>query len=172
MTSQAAEAVTQWVDRGLNQSDPHVYDDYFSAGFRDHDPLNLPGLVRPTRSDWGTVEDLRSLAKFLASPLADFAFVVEDVLTSDDKAGYRIFGEGSIALVGDPCIRTVAGSVLGNPFRVGASESPEKLRQETRGLLPQGAVVGDRLYFQFRRVGMLRFFQGLIVENWGPWQCV
>lgn len=158
-----------WVMDGLNRGDQTAIRAAFAPGFRDYDPLVLPGLIVPSRRNWGTLDDNLAVVEALASPVVDFYFHIEDVVSSPTRIAYSLFGEGMLRVIGgNDDVTTVAAKVMGDPYRP-APGTARDVNNEIRRLLPTGALIGNNLHIQLRRVGMFRISEGMFVEHRGPW---
>jgi len=151
-----AELVRLFVDLVLNQ---HIADEIgrlFSRSYWDHDPFVIPGFGE-TGSRRAGVPFLHALVAFLTSPSTDFHFTLEDLVAGDDRAAYRLYGQGMVRVQTDDAGSTVpvVNSTRGT--------------QDTAGRTPY-ALVNGQLYLEYTCVGIFKVGHGQLLERWGPLQ--
>lgn len=152
--AQGVDLVRSFVDDGLNGHRLEVLDTIFSPAYRDHDPLRVPIAGREPTAGWaGTTRDVQVVIEFLAQASVDIAFHLADLFGSDDRVGYRLYGEGTMALA--------PGSEL---LRSAYERGP----RARASLTESGQLVGGRLHVEYRSVGIFRVTGGRLAERWGP----
>ncbi len=149
--------VERYVEKILNDHASSVIPEIFSARYRDHDPLLLPGSP-PSRS---SLENLRSFLGFLSAPTVDAHFHLMDSFPSacGSKIAFRIRGEGTVvvgtrAADGDRTLIDIGGDA-------GAEVSVPNAR------LGRGKLLGQRLHMEYYVNGIFRVEAGQIQERWG-----
>lgn len=149
---QGIELVRSFVEDGLNGHRLDAVDAIFSSAYRDHDPLRVPVAGEEPTLGWaGTTRDLRVVIEFLAQESVDIAFHLEDVFGCEDRVGYRLYGEGTMALaIGSQLLRAAA---RGGP--------------EVRAWSGAGGLVGNRLHVEYQSVGIFRVAGPRLAERWG-----
>jgi hypothetical protein len=141
---------------------------YVTPSYRDHHPFRVPGVLEPLVPGFGTVRDVRAMVDFLSLPAVDCWFSLEDAFTSDDRIGYRLFGEG-----------TVEVSRLSRALE--SRSGPQSRNNEMRHLTapgtstvlstlgsPDGQFVGNRFHITYSCVGVYHVRSGRLAERWGP----
>ena len=128
-----------WVESYLNRHDRDVIPSIFTPNFKDHDPIRVPTLAHPGSPAFRHATDyLESVVTFLASDAVDVVFTLEDAFAVEDRAAYRLFGEGT----------------------VGAG----RRSNGTRSAL----ALTEAVHITYQSVGMFRIEAGRFAERWGP----
>ena len=87
--------VRRFVDEVLNGHRDAVVSEIFAPTFRDHDPI-FQAVDAQSRLLVGGVQEMREMLKFLSRPGVDLVFHLEDCFGHEDRAAYRLFGEGTL----------------------------------------------------------------------------
>lgn len=153
------DLVRLYVAEILNGTNIHAISQLFNPRFVDHDPLRIPGVIRPTRSV-GTVADVRQQTLLLAMPGVDIKFHLEDVFQSPvGDVAYRVFGQGTVPLAAPD----ENGSALPRAMRVPGTSLAFVGSNDQR-------VLGNELHLAYRCVGIFRVSDGKLMERWGVMQ--
>jgi hypothetical protein len=166
MTTEGCELVDRYVEGVLNERRIEDVSNLFAPGFRDNDPLCIPGLLQPDSGTYGTREDVRRLVGLLTAPGVDVRFVCEDVFGYEDRVGFRIFGQGTIPLAR-------SRDLLSQEANSHGSRKWRRLRiaGATTALADDRSVGGyvfdDMGLVEYQSVGIFRVASGRIVERWG-----
>jgi hypothetical protein len=146
------DLVRSFVDDCLNGHRRDAVETIFSPAYRDHHPLRVPVAGEEPAAGWaGTTRDVQVVIDFLAQDSVDIAFVLEDVFGTDDRVGYRLFGEGTLALA--------PSSGLLRPGGEPEASAP---------ISGSGHLVGNRLHVEYLSIGIFKVAASRLAERWGP----
>lgn len=161
--------IERYVDEVLNRHSSEALHALFAANFKDNHPLRIPGVLEPPPGP-SSIDHVEKQVEILGSPGTDIAFTLEDWFEGgDNRTAYRLFGEGTVPLVG--------GDLTGPEEARDLNQEPiprvKKLaipgsRLQFTGVMPgDPRMVGDRLHVRYRTVGIFRTAQGQFIERWG-----
>jgi len=151
MTMSARRLIERFVDEVLNGTSVEALDALFHPSYLDHEPLS-------GRSSGG-VDDLRLLVSFLALATTDIRFTLEDVFESEQRAAYRIFGEGPGSV--DEFSKLVAHRQMPDARFDALRRSPTQMGLPLRSL-PTGI-----LHYSYSSTGIFIERGGKFQERWG-----
>ena len=166
--NRCVKLVREYIEEGLNGGRRDVVAELFSPNFRDHDPLVVPGLLEPRFPTLGGIREIYALIQFLLHPGVDFNFKLEDAFSSGNQVAYRLFGQGTIELVG-PDDESPASRVGGSGTSVGTRKVDvlgATLAIEPDGM-SEGTILGDRYQVLVSRVGIFSVAAGRLAQHWG-----
>lgn len=153
--SAGASCFRRFVTDVLNGHRQDVVDRLFQAGYRDHDPLLVPGFLEDPGFAGG-IGGVRALAGLLSAPGVDMAFTPEVVFGDDERIAYRLFGEGVVplaAVAGSPALPPIGGSAL---------------RDGTTGLQrPLGRPDVEVVHVLYSCTGIFQLSGGRFRDRWG-----
>ena len=163
------DLVVRFVDQVLNGHQRDVVDGLFHVGYKDFDPIRIPGYEpRPIQNK----EYVHALCVFLATPEIDIHFTIEDLFGEEDRVAYRLFGEGLLPAEvqnenGSPPQsqhEAPVGGIIRNR-RIGTFAV--LTRDQRDQLSRSGKIVGSRLHVEYRSVGFFLIKDSLLFQRYG-----
>jgi hypothetical protein len=161
------ELVEAYVERVLNGRDRAAVASVFHPAFVDRDPLVLPGVLPAEGQD--RREGVEAQRRLLSAPGVDVHFTLEDVFDNGhDRAGYRLFGEGSLPLTAEYESNVTRGAADEPSTTVlrGLDVAGTGVAFASDGLQRTQAV-RQRLSITYACVGLFRAEDGQLAERWG-----
>ena len=158
-----AQLLNRYVNEVLNAGQSESVLQLFSSDYRDYDPLNIPGVITPRHSPESRQHILRQVA-LISNPSVDLRFTLEDFAISGNRAGYRIFGEGTVPVGAEG--RDERAEQLGDKMIRKLSIPNTGLRIDFVKSAP-GILVMDRLHVIYKCVGMFAIINEKFSERWG-----
>lgn len=149
----------------LNGRDLSAVEQLFHQGFVDRDPLVLPGVLPADGMDGR--RGVEAQVRLLSAPGVDMQFTLEDVFDNgDDRAAYRLFGQGSLPLTAEFESRVQGPSRSSPAVLRGLDVAGTRIAFDQDGLR-RLQVLPERLMVTYSCVGVFRSERGRLIERWG-----